>query len=235
MIPDAIWAAPRLTPWPFPRALQLGLVAVALVAFTATSRARYVARNTMDVTRASVVDEGALQSAFDEIAGARGLRCVVCVPLAESRIYMPEGDSDVRALIVTLEAQQTLLFTVSGYDRRRDVRSLARHVRMDLEHRFPDIAIIDTTDDLITVAEGETTVFVVRAPSGQAPEDAKRTLSSIVSSVAQAQGLEANADSSVHQQGFSMEPVFERNDVLLVRVIQRFSILEALQHAVTQD
>jgi hypothetical protein len=32
-----------------------------------------------------------------------------------------------------------------------------------------------------------------------------------------------------------MEPVFERNDVLLVRVIQRFSNLDALQDAVTQD
>jgi hypothetical protein len=51
MIPLAVWAAPRLGPLPLPRVLQWVLVVIALVAFTATSRARYIARSTVDVLR----------------------------------------------------------------------------------------------------------------------------------------------------------------------------------------
>lgn len=235
MIPVAVWAAPRLPTWRWPRLLQLGLVALALVAFTATSRARYVARDTMDVTQASAVDEAAFQAAFDEITDERGLRCSVCVRLSVGRVYVPEGDSDVRALIAKLDARRTLLFTVSGYDRRRGVRSLARHVRGELEDRFPDVAIIDTTTDLQTVVEGDTTVFVVRAPRGRAPEDVTRTMSSIVAELAQAHGLETNAESPARAQGLSVTALFDRTDMLLVQVIQRYSNLEALRRAVTQD
>ena len=215
IIPVAVWTAPRVAPWPLPKLLQLGLVAFALIAFTATSRARYVARETMDVTQVSLVDEDALQTVFDEIADERGLRCATCVPLSEGRVYVPKVDSDVRALIVQLDARQTLLFTVSGYDRRRDVRSLARHVRGELEDRFPDMAIIDKTTDLQTVVEGDTTVFVVRAPRARSHEDVTRTMSSIVADVAQARGLDTSAEPSGRSQGLSVTAHFDRKHVLL--------------------
>ena len=245
VIPLAVWAAPRLKPWPLPKTLQLGLAAFALVAFTATSRARYVARDTMDVTQAVVVDEAALQGFLDDVADERGLHCQLCVPLSEGRVYVPEGDSDVRALIVELDEHQTLLFTVSGYDRRRGVRSLARHLRREIEQRFPDIAVIDTTADFITVVEGETTIFMIRVPSAERIEDAKQALSSITAGVARAHRLDTDAAAEVHYvrspstdpeyQDFVLVPVADGSRVLLVRLIRRSQSLEELHRAVTED
>jgi hypothetical protein len=251
MIPLAVWVAPRIRPWPLPTALRFGLAAFALVAFTATSRARYVARDTMDVTKTVAVDEASVQALFDGIADERGLRCEVCVPLSEGRVYVPDGDSDVRALIVRLDQRQTLLFTVTGYDRRRGVRALARHVRREIEARFPAIVVIDRTDNLFTVAEGETTLFVIRLAGAVPEENAKRALSSIVESVARGHGLDTDTDTDTdtasatyylgdnqarpEYRDFVLMPILDRRDLLLVRLSRRSATAAALHRAVTEE
>ena len=84
-----------------------------------------------------MVEAAVLTTLFDEIAAERSLRCVVCGPIADGRVYVAEQYGDVQALIVKLDASQTLSYTVTGYDRRRGVRSLARQIRGELDDRFP--------------------------------------------------------------------------------------------------
>ncbi len=247
MVPLAVWAAPRLAPLPLPRALQLLLVVVALVAFTATSRARYLARDTMDVTQVVAVDETVLQSFFDEIASERRLRCDVCVPLSEGRVYVPEeADTDVRALVVKLDRQQTLYFMAMGYDRERGVRVLARRIRAEIEERFPAIVVIDSMTDDLGAADRGVTVFVVRARGETAgvTEDAQRALLSIVDDVARAHTLQPEPRSPYYHTGDGFEPeyaslrlvpVLDAEGALLVRVVVRNSEVEALERAVTDD
>jgi hypothetical protein len=245
MIPLAIWTAPRLAACPLPRVIQLALVVVALVAFTATSRARYLARSTMDVTRAVAVDDAELQGLFDEIAVERGLGCEVCVPLSEGRLYVPEGDSDVRALFIKLDPGQTLSFTVSGYDRERGVRVLARRIRNEIEHQFPSIAVLDFTADHLSAVEGGMTIFVVRGfgQTTEAAEQAKRVLSAIVENVARAHGLRDAAKPVQYHTGDGFEPAYSslvltpilEAEGLQVRVAVRSAKLEELQGEVTED
>jgi len=228
MVALAVWAAPRLAPWPLPRLLQIALVVVALVAFTATSRARYVARSTMDVTQEAAVDDTVLQTAFDEIADERGLRCQVCVSLSEGRVYIPEEeDSDVRALIVKLDSR-TLNVTASGYDRERSVRVLSRRIRSELEERFPGLSVIDSETGYLYRSEGETTIFVVRGANESDAERSKETLSSLVGDAALAWGFKADAEryhtgdaSEPEYSSLLIEPVLDEPDMLLVKVVSR--------------
>jgi hypothetical protein len=244
VIPLAAWAAPQLRAWPWPKLAQLGLAGIALVAFTATQRARYVVRDAMDVTRVAVVDEVALQELFDGVAREQGLRCEVCVPVADRRVYVPVADSDVRALIVDLDERQTLSFTVTGYDRRRGVRSLARHVRRAIDERMPGIAVIDTTADVGGVVDGETTVLTIRVPSVASVAAAKQALSSTVAEVAEAHGFEADAASGHYLRlgayrglahgGFVLAADLDDGAVLLVRLTSRWSNAREL-HGVVKD
>ena len=246
VIPFAAWAAPQLRAWAWPKLAQLGLAAIALVAFTATSRARYVERDAMDVTRVAVVDEVALQELFDGVAEEQGLRCEVCVPVADRRVYLPVGNSDVRALIVDLDERQTLSFTVTGYDRRRGVRSLARQVRRALDERMPGVAVIDRTADLGVVVDGETTVMTIRVPSVASVAAAKEALSATVAAVAEAHGFEPDPASGTHylragayrglqHGGFVLAADLDDGDVLLVRLTSRWSNARELQGVVTDD
>jgi hypothetical protein len=235
-IPLAVWAAPRLAPLPLSRVLQWVLVVVALVAFTATSRARYVSRSTLDATQAVAVDEPGLHRLFDEIADERALKCAVCVPLAEGRVYVAQQDGDVRALIVDLDAPQTLSITVSGYDRKRGVRSLTRDIRGRLAEEFPGLVVVDTTTDLGAVAEGATTIFVIRGQSTETTKDAEESLASIVASVAREHGLAL--DSSVYRAStndFTLGPISDRDDVLRVRLGRRSPSAEALHRTIAGD
>lgn len=242
MIPLAVWAAPRLTPWPTPRVLQLALVGVALVAFTATSRARYAARNTIDVTRQATIDEPVLQTFFDEIADESGLRCQVCVPLSEGRVYVPGADSNVHALIVELDGQ-TLGVTATGHDRERGVRVLARRVRSEIEERFPSLTVIDSTTGPAFEIEGETTIFVVRGLSETDSEQQKATFSSIVDDIARARGLEAHGryyymldGNSPERSSFRVVPALDTDGMLLVKVASRYGpVTDVLHQAVDEE
>lgn len=236
MIPLAVWAAPRLGPLPLPRVLQWVLVVIALVAFTATSRVRYIARSTVDVTQAVAVDEAALQRLFDEIAEERALKCAVCVSVVEGRIYVAEGDGDVRAFLVDLEAPQTLSITVAGYDRKRGVRSLARDIRGRLAEEFPDLLVIDTATNFAAIMAGATTIFVVRIPSTESTKDAEEALSSLVASVARDHGLAL--DASVYHattNDFTLGPVSHRDGVLRVRLGGRSSTTESLHRTISAE
>jgi hypothetical protein len=246
MIPLAVLVAPRLTPCPMPRALQCALVVVALVAFTATSRARYVARSTMDVTQAVVVDETVLQSVFEEIADKRGLRCEVCAALSVGRVYVAERAGNVRALIVKLDPNQTLYFTATGYDRERGVRVLARQIRAEIKDRFPDIDVIDSTMDLNGVVEGESAIFVVRVRSEtvDARQRAKRELLSLVEGVARAHGLRQDEESLQYYAGdgtrpeyssVTLAPVLDDDRILRVSVVGRQFRQPALARQVADD
>ena len=125
------------------------------------------------------------------------------------------------------------------------MRSLARHLRREIEQRFPDIAVIDTTADFITVAAGETTIFMIRVPSAEPIEDAKQALLSITAGVARAHRLDTDAATEVHYvrspstdpeyEDFVMVPVADGSRVLLVRLIRRSQSLEELHRAVTED
>jgi hypothetical protein len=242
VIPLAVWAAPRLEPRPVPKLLPLGLAVVALVAFTATSRAPFVARSTMDVTQVVAVDEAELQNFFDELADERGLRCEMCVPLAEWRVYVPAERSDVEALVVYLDGRKTLFFSVSAY-RRPDARALARKIRREIDKRFPGVAVIDTTADFM-VADGGATIFVIRVPRADV-ESARQGLLSIVESVARAHGLDTDAASSVHyarsnddprpeRQGLVLTLDFDRSGVLAARVVRQNRGFEDLHRSVTE-
>jgi hypothetical protein len=248
VIPLAVWAGPRLASWPLPRLLQLALVVAAVVAFTATSRARYAARSTMDVTQqASVADPAVLQGFFDEIADELGLRCEVCVPLSEGRVYVAKEDSNVRALVVKLDGRQTLDVTASGYDRERGVRVLARRIRSEIEERFPAITVVGSAiGPLYAVpVEGETTIFVVRVSSEADAERAQGTLTSIVDDVARSHGLAVDADdASRYHFGDSVEPEYSsflivadvgEPGMLLVRVISRYADRDELQRGVADQ
>jgi hypothetical protein len=246
MIPLAVCIAPRLTPWPLPRKLQLALVVVALVAFTATSRARSYARSTIDVTAAVAVDEIRLQAFIEALAVERGLRCQVCAPLAEGRVYVPQGHSDVRALFVKLDSRKTLSFTATGYDRERGVRVLVRRIRAEIAENFFGVEVIDFTADGFFDVMVDTTALVVRAPSQtrEADERAERALSSIVEDVARAYGLTAAERPVLYHSGDGFEPeysslvvtpVFEADGMLLVKVARRDSRVETVQGAMMKD
>lgn len=244
MIPLAAWAAPRVAPWPLPKVLQAALVVVALVAFTATSRARYAARSTMDVTQQAAVDEPVLQSLFDEIADARGLRCQVCVPLSEGRVYRPRGESNVHVLIVKLD-RQTLDVMTSGYDRERGVRVLARRIRSEIEKRYPSMTVIDSSAGPLFAVEGKTTIFVVRDLSESDAEPSRATMSSILEEVARYRGLAGDPSALRYHTGDGVEPeystlqvvaVLDEAGMLLVKVISRSADgADALHSAVSEQ
>jgi hypothetical protein len=251
VIPLAAWAAPRLDPWPLPRALKLGLAVLAPVAFTATSRIPYVARSTMDASRIAVVDEAALQELFDEVAERRGLRCGPCEPISERRVYGSATPSslDVDMLTVNLDAEaHALAYTASAYERegRRALHALMADVRERMAERFPDIAVIDLSAADLYGYQSEFSVFVIRVESrGESGERSKETLSSIIDELARVHGLTRGRSGSFYagervgsrpQREFAVVPLMEETSTaLIVRIERRTDRFVSLQRALIDD
>jgi hypothetical protein len=140
MVPLALWAAPRLRPWPLPRLLQVSLAILAPIAFTATSATSYMVRSTMDLPSTAIADEAAVQGLLDEVTDRHGLRCRVCEPIAEGRIYTGGGFGDASNLVVNFDGEnRELFFATSGYarDGRRGALALAADIRTEAAERFP--------------------------------------------------------------------------------------------------
>jgi hypothetical protein len=254
MIPLAVWAAPRLTPWPLPRALQVVLAVLAPLAFTATSRLSYAVRSTMDLSSAAVVDESALQSFIDEVADAHKLICQVCDPLGEGRVYQARTSMGNRpSLVVNFDGeQQSLFFATAGYERegRRGVLAISEAIRGGMAERFPGATTLEFTDGLDDRAQSATE-FTIRLPDGiplsvDAAEQSKRTLSSVVEEVVRAHGLRIDENALVYYAGrrvgvspyerdLVLTPAFVTNSLLNVRVVRLTESYAPLQRAVTED
>jgi len=255
MIPLAIWAAPRVRPLPLPRALQIMLAVVAPIAFTATSRATYVVRSTMDVGPEAVVDERGVQELFDDIAEKHGLRCEPCDPIGEGRIYHKTRGNGPMNLVVNLNgAERTVFFVTTAFDRdgRNGVLSLASDIRAGMSERFPSLMTLEFEDGQdFGYPSGQLTVFTISVPPGGGPavgsaEQAKRALSTIVEDVVRDHGLLTDETSLVYYSGrrigvgpehrdLVLVSVPDSNSTLRVRVVRHTAGFEALQRALTDD
>jgi hypothetical protein len=250
MIPLAVWVAPRLRPCPLPRLLQVGLAAVAPMAFTATSRIPYVARSTIDTSQAAV-SEADLQAFFDEAANRQGLRCEPCTPLSEGRVYYQPTHSsrrNVDMLRVRLAGPQQLLFVAADdYERegRRNLRALTENLQAGLAIRFPDIVLIElATGELYGYQRGFS-VFVIRFErGGEFAERAERTVSSIIEDVAGEHGLSGGRGDvyyagervgSPARRELVLSSVFDTNASIIIRIVRRTDGFEALQATLTEE
>jgi len=210
MVPLAAWVAPKLKPWPLPRALQVGLAALAPLAFTATSSMPQTVRSTLDVSTVVVADEAVLQAFFDEVALEHGLRCFECDALGEGRVYSRDyslegGPSD---LTVNLDVERRQVFyTTSGHGRkgRENVRQLSEDIRAGIQQQFPGVTAIEFSEDRDPLEEHSTT-FAIELPttgalSVETAEQAKRMLSEIVEDVVRTHGLRADDEALVYYAG----------------------------------
>lgn len=255
MIPLAVWAAPRMKPWPLPRALQVLLAVLAPLAFAATSRLPYAVRGTLDVSATAEVDEAALQSLVDEVAADQRLVCSICDPLAQGRVYGPRSSGDERAsLVVSFDGERkTLFFATTGYDRegRRGVLTLSESLRAAMQERFPGTATIEFTEGLDARASPTTTELTVRLPGEEAlsvatAEQAKRTLSFVIEEVVREHGLRTDASALVYYAGrrvgispferdLVLTPQWYTNSSFTVRVVRLTESYAPLQKALTDD
>jgi hypothetical protein len=254
MIPLAFWAAPRLRPWPLPRALQVLLAVLAPLAFAATSRLPYAVRGALDVSATAELDEAALQRLMDEVAAGHRLVCSICDPLAEGRVYGPRPSAAERAsLVVSFDReQQTLFFATTGYERdgRRGVLAVSESLRAAMQESFPGTATIEFTEGLDSRAS-PATELTVRLPGEEAlsvaaVEQAKRMLSTVIDEVVSAHGLRADATALVYYAGrrvgasaFERElvltPKWVTNSSFTVRVARLTDSHAPLQKAVTDE
>lgn len=253
MIPLAVWLAPRQRQWPLPRALQISLVVLAPLAFTATSAPQYHVRSTLDMSSAALVDEAALRAFVDEVAEDHGLRCSICDSLDEGRVY--SQNSSERApneLTVNLDAErQQLFYITSDYGRaaRKKVLSLSEDIHAGMQERFPGVTAIEFVEGLDALSR-DSTVFTIQLPvtglSVETAEQAKRTLSSIVEEVVRAHGLRTDEKALVYYAGrrfgasasdrdLILSPMGESNSVLRVGVTRRTENYAALHEAIIVD
>jgi hypothetical protein len=255
MIPLAVWAGPRMRTLPVPRALHVMLAVLAPIAFTATSRATYVVRSTLDVGPEAVVDERAVQDFFDDVADRHGLRCEPCDPIGEGRVYRKTRGKGPLNLVVNLNsAERTVFFVTTSFERdgRNGVLALASDVRAGMSERFPSLTTLEFEDGQDPgYPGGEATVFTISVLPGDisaagSAEQAKRTLSTIVEDVVRAHGLLTDETSLVYYSGRRIGVGPEHRDLVLVsapdsnstlrvRVVRHTAGLEALQRAVTDD
>ena len=253
MVPFALWAEPRLRVWPLPRALKVGLAVLAPIAFAATTRVPYVVRSTTEVTAAALVDETEIQNLIDDVAGRHGLRCQVCDPIEQGRVYLQRSKGPESLTVNFDAARSAVFFSTTGWSRdgRRGVLALAADIRAALSERFPGAVAVVFEEAHDWPAPLETTLFTISAPSGDelavdVAEGAKRTLSAIVEDVVRAHGLRADAGSLIYYAGrrvgvsaaerdFVLSPTVESNATLRVGITRHSASFEALQRAVAQD
>jgi hypothetical protein len=254
MIPLAAWAAPRMKPWPLPRALQVLLAVLAPLAFAATSRLPYAVRGALDVGATAEVDEAALQSLVDEVAADHRLVCSVCDPLAQGRVYgaRPSGGERASLVVSFDDERETLFFATTGYERegRRGVLALSESLRAAMQERFLGTATIEFTEGLDARAS-PATELTVRLPGEEAlsvatAEQAKRTLSSIIEEVVREHGLRTDASALVYYAGrrvgtspferdLVLTPQWITNSSFTVRVARLTESYAPLQKALTDD
>lgn len=255
MIPLAVWAAPRLEPWPLPRALQVGLALLAPLAFTATSQSQHVLRSTLAMGSLAVVDEAALRAYVDEVAQEHGLRCNRCDPLDEGRVYLDDGSRKrgPEALTVNLDSEQRQLFyttTAYGQRGRDEALALSADIRAGMQERFPGITAVEFDEDLGSQQRNSTT-FTIDVRGGGAltvetAEQAKRTLSSIVEEVVRTHGLSVEADepvyyagarfgASAYQRDLVLQAYSSSNATLQVSVRRQTENLASLHEALSAD
>jgi hypothetical protein len=241
MIPLAVWAAPRLEPWPLPRALQVGLAVLAPVAFTATSQPQHVLRSTLDVRSVVIVDEAALRGYLDEVAEKHGLRCNTCDSLDEGRVYFHDGSRKrgPGTLTVNLDSERRQLFyttTAHGQRGRDEALALSADIRAGMQARFPGVTAVEF-DEEIDSEERKSTLFSIQVPSAgplsvEMAEQAKRTLSSIVEEVVRTHGLRVEAEAPVYYAGARFGASAYQRDL----VLQAYSPTNAtLQATITRQ
>ena len=253
MIPAALWLAPRLRRWPLPRALQVSLAVLAPLAFTATAAPQYHVRSILDMNAAAVVDEAALRAYVDEVAEDHGLRCSICDPLDEGRVY--SQSSSERApdeLTVNFDAErQQLFYITSDYGRggREKVLALSEDFRAGMEKQFPGVTVIEFVEGLDALSR-DSTVFTIQLPvtalSVETAEQAKRTLSSIIEEVVRTHALRTDEKAllyyagrrfgpSAYDRDLILSPMSESNSVLRVGVTRRTQNYAALREAIIED
>lgn len=255
MVPIGVWAAPRLRPSPLPRLVQIGLALLAPVAFTATSLPSHLVRSTMEVPSATAVDQPAVQSLLDELAERHGLRCTVCDPIGDGRVYLHLGRHDgPSSWVVNFDAEnRSLFFATSGYGRhgRRDVLALYADVRDELAESLPGVTVTTFEDTHESRVAAQVTTFAIDLPNDdvlpvESAERAKRALSSIVEEVVRSHGLRTDATSLVYYAGrrvgvraderdFALVPVYADNATLQVEAASRTPRFDELQRAVAAD
>jgi hypothetical protein len=253
MIPLAVWAGPRLEPWPLPRTLQIGLAVLAPLAFAATSQPRGIVRSTLDVSSVAAIDEAALLAYLDEVAEEHGLRCAVCDSLAEGRVYSSSSGTAPDDLTVSFDAQRRHLFyTTTAYGRRAHaaVVRLSEDIQAGLEERYSGVMVIEFADNFAALPEASA-LFTVRLPDEgeltvEKAEQAKRTFSTIVEEIVRAHGLRADEDQLVYYTGrrfgassydreFILVPFSVNNTMMRVRVARQTPSYAALHETIKRE
>jgi hypothetical protein len=247
MIPLAAWAAPRLKPWPLPRALQVCLAVIAPIAFTATSQGYVRTRATADFPPSTVVDEEVLQTFIDDVARQHGMSCPICDPLRAGRVY---GDgSYIKELTVNFAPdRRVLFFAAQGSLNRagkRDLAELEADLRAGLIERFPGVTFSESTNEYDSALEVTTLTVRIAAdapPSVERVEGTRRALSSIVEEVVRAHGLTADrngyyagARRSQNERDVVLVPNYTGNDLFTVWVRYNNEAYEPLYRAVATD
>jgi len=256
MIALAVWAAPRVEPWTLPRGLQLGLAILAPLAFTATSSPHFLVRSTLDVSSVSDVDQSTLEGFFDEVAEKHGLRCEVCDPLADGRVYFQDRTrrKSPDVLTVNLDAEQGRLFyettETGGRQGQELVLALSADIRSGLQERFPAVTAIEVEDDPESQSRNST-VFTIQVATESAlsvgtVEQAKRALSAIVEEVVRTHGLRIGEDAPLYYAGgrygtsaynrdLVLQPFSVNNTKLQVSVTRQTDNYAELHQAIKDD
>jgi hypothetical protein len=228
----AIWiglrAAHRTRTWALPRSAQLTLAVLAPLAFAATSgppthlvRATMIAEPTLP-DRAS---EAALQTTFDELTRAHDMKCTICDPLSEGRVY-GGGVESIDFLAVNFDDESnTLSFHVRSRPSRgppKDVEGFVAGIRATLADRFPELKLVefvesDSYHEDPSYASVQITVRIDSESLDVAvAESAKRKLSTIIEQVVQEHGLTVDADSLFYYAGKRLGPSAYHRELTLM-------------------
>jgi len=244
-----LWAAPRVESWPLPRRAQVALAVLAPLAFTATSSIGHLSQATLALPTTVVSgEETTLQELFDDLAQERGLRCQVCEPLGDGRVYASESGGVIHYLTANYGADtRTVFFQIQSSSQRRGLRDAERFeadIHAALRQRFPDLRTIDAATGYPQFVAF--TVEVRVDPLQRSAEEAKRALSQILEDVVSTHGLKTDWDSAVYYAGKRLGPTPEDRELIVrsstythsrfsVAVVCRSDGYEALQRAVASD
>jgi hypothetical protein len=232
----AIWlglrAAHRTRAWALPRSAQLTLALLAPFAFAATSGPpAYLVRGTMIAEPISPdrTSETELQATFEELTRAHDMKCTICDPLSEGRVY-GGGPEPLDFLAVNFDDEtDTLSFHVRSRPSRsppKDVERFVAEIRATLAERFPDLKLVEfvESDSYHDDPSYDSVQLTVRIDSESldvgVAESAKRTLSAIIEQVVREHGLEVDAHSLVYYAGKRLGPSAYHRELTLTTHLQ---------------
>jgi hypothetical protein len=220
-----LWAARAIKPWPWPKAARVALGLFAAFAFTATSLPPpYAVHSTMELAKPSGAAASgiAVQAIFDDVAGKHALRCTICDPIGEGRVYTGSSAQTLTANFD--EPTQTVYYRIVGPNDKRaahkGVDRLSIDIRTALSNRFPELKLMAYVSGNGWADEpGLATTLTVHLDADEldvgADESAQRALSQIIEDTVREHELRIDASSLIYYAGKRMGPAYFDRELVL--------------------